>query len=231
MRRFALVWCLCAISLAAAAAYQVRFVPVRVAPIYEAGDHRADRPRVVTNSGFDRLLASNQPADIVKVAEAIKAEPDAVSPITMMVLAIRFYDVGLRDESVFWFYAARDRMATASAVLDMGYQEVQRIGAATRAFALRAGPTINGYALCDVDRYRRIRREALDWVEKNPYATIFVETIPSRTGDRRAHLARGIREVRAELDEEAATLSSPDGRAKLAAARRETEADAKYCWN
>ena len=230
MRRFALVPCLCAITLAAAAAYQVRFVPVRVAPIYEAGDHRADRPRVVTNSGFDRLLASSRPEEIARVAEAVRADPDGVTPITMMVLAIRSYDVGKRDESVFWFYAARDRMATASAVLDMGYAEVQRIGAATRAFALRAGPTINGYALCDVDRYRRIRREALDWVEKNPYATIFVQAIPSHPGDRREHLARSLRELRAEVEEEAAALSSPEGRAKLAVARRETEADAKYCW-
>ena len=29
--------------------------------------------------------------------------------MTMMVLAIRLYDVGLRDDAVFWFYAAKDR--------------------------------------------------------------------------------------------------------------------------
>ena len=216
--------------LPALAAYQVRVVPVRVAPYYEAGDHRADRPRIATHSGFDRLLESTRPEDIRKVGDAIKAEPEGVNPITMMVLAIRSYDVGLRDESVFWYYAGRDRMATASAVLDKGFAEVARIDAATRAFVLRAGPTINGYALCDVDRYRRIRREALEWVDKNPFATIFIETIPARPGDRRSLLARSVRELRTEVEEEAAALGRPEEAAKRAAARREAEADDKYCW-
>jgi len=37
----------------------------------------------------------------------IVARPEAVTPMTMMVLAIRLYDVGLRDDAVFWFYASR----------------------------------------------------------------------------------------------------------------------------
>jgi hypothetical protein len=31
--------------------------------------------------------------------------------MTMMVLAIRLYDAGLRDDAVFWFYVAKDRLA------------------------------------------------------------------------------------------------------------------------
>ena len=115
MRRAALLaTALWAAALPAIAAYQVRFVPVRVAPFYEAGVQRADRPRVATHSGFDRQLASSRPEDITRVRDAIRAAPDSATPITMMVLAIRSYDVGLRDESVFWFYVARDRMATLS---------------------------------------------------------------------------------------------------------------------
>ena len=36
-----------------------------------------------------------------------------LTPMTIMVLAIRLYDVGLRDDAVFWFYAAKNRFATA----------------------------------------------------------------------------------------------------------------------
>ena len=36
-----------------------------------------------------------------------------------MVLAIRFYDVGLRDDAVFWFYAAKDRYLTLDEVVDV----------------------------------------------------------------------------------------------------------------
>ncbi len=224
---------LCAGLLAAAsagAAYQVRFIQVKVVPYYEAGLQRADRPRVNVHSGFDRELASNEAADIAAVRDAIRAAPAQVTPITMMVLAIRLYDVGLRDDAVFWFHAARDRMATAAAALDTNFPEIAPIEAATRAFALRLGPILNGYALCDVERHLRLRRQALDWVEKNPFEKIFVESIPGRPGDRRQHVAGAIRTLRAEAAEDARALARPEEAARLAAARRESDAEAKYCW-
>ena len=230
MRAVVLAIALCSAVLPAGAAYQVRVVPVKVAPFYEAGHSRADRPIVNTSSGFDRLLSSTRPEDIARAREAIAAEPERVTPITLMVLAIRMYDVGMRDESVFWYYVARDRMATATAVLDTDFAEVVRIARATGAFALRAGPTINGYALCDADRYVRQRRQAMDWVEKNPYATIFAQTIPAKPGDRRTLLAEGIRSLRAEMEEDIAALARPGEAARRAAARKQDEAEAKYCW-
>jgi hypothetical protein len=39
--------------------------------------------------------------------------------MTMMVLAIRLYDIGERDEAVFWFYAAKARTIVLLEVLDM----------------------------------------------------------------------------------------------------------------
>ena len=212
------------------AAYQVRSIPVKVAPYYEFSEHREQKPRVATASGFDRQLASLAREDIVAVRDAIRREPAGVSPITMMVLAIRLYDVGLRDDAVFWFHAARDRMATAMAVLDESYKEIVRVEATTSAFALRAGATINGYALCDTSRHVRLRREALDWVAANPYASIFAETIPAKPGERRANLERRLQELRAEAEQEAAALVRPEGMAKLAQSRRETQAEEKYCW-
>jgi hypothetical protein len=217
-------------AASALAAYQVRSVPVKVTPYYEAADHREQKPRVATASGFDRQLASLRAEDIAAVRDAIRAEPASVSPITMMVLAVRLYDVGRRDESVFWFHAARDRMATASAVLDDSFKEIARVEATTRAFALQAGPTINGYSLCDPARHSRSRLEALDWVEKNPYAMLFVETIPAKAGDRRENLASSLARLKAEAAEDAATLASREGVSRLAQSRRETKADEKYCW-
>jgi hypothetical protein len=217
-------------AASAGAAYQVRFIQVKVPPYYEAGPQRADRPRVNVHSGFDRELSSTAPADIAAVRDAIRADPGQVTPITMMVLAIRLYDAGLRDDAVFWFHAARDRMATAAAALDPKDAEIARMEAATRAFALRIGPIMNGYALCDVGRHVRLRREALDWVEKNPFEKVFVETVRARPGDRRQHVAGAVRALRAEAEEDAHALANPEGAAKLAAARRASEAEAKYCW-
>ena len=229
MKSIALAGALC-VALPAIAEYQVRSVPVKIAPFYAASEHRADPPRVATNSGFDRLLSSTRREDVAKVHRAVMAEPDTVSPVTLMVLAIRLYDVGMRDEAVVWYYAARERMATALAVLDPGHAEIARAGAATKAFALRAGPTINGYALCDLERYVRHRRQALDWVEKHPYAMIFVDAIPAKPGDRRAQLAAKLGALRAEMEEEIAVLGRPGEIAKRASARREARAEEKYCW-
>ena len=230
MKPLALALALLLAAAPALAAYQVRSVAVKVAPFYEASEYRNKPPRVLTSSGFDRQLSSLGAEDIVAVRDAIRAEPAFVSPITMMVLAIRLYDVGMRDESVFWFHAARDRMATASAVVDESYKEIVRIGAATRAFSLRAGPTIHGYSLCDPARHVRLRRAALEWVEANPYETIFAETIPAKAGDRRANLAKRLDALRTEAAEDAAALARPEEAAKLAESRRAAKAEEKYCW-
>ena len=47
-------------------------------------------------------LASNKRSDILAARDRILADPKVVTPMTMMVLAIRLYDVGLRDDAVFW---------------------------------------------------------------------------------------------------------------------------------
>ena len=127
-------------------------------------------------------------------------------------------------------YAARARMATATAVLDSSYKEIAKVDATVRAFSLRAGPTINGYALCEPSRQARLRGEALDWVEKNPYAMIFVESIPAKAADRRGAVAQSLKAQRTEAAEDAASLARPEEAARLARSRREDEAEQKYCW-
>jgi hypothetical protein len=57
-----------------------------------------------------------------------------------------------------------------------------------RDFATLAGPFINGYAFCDVANQQAIRAKALDWVEKNPDAAMFMEPFRQRAaiGGRRS---------------------------------------------
>ena len=76
MKSIALAGALC-VALPAIAEYQVRSVPVKIAPFYAASEHRADPPRVATNSGFDRLLSSTRREDVAKVHRAVMADyPD-----------------------------------------------------------------------------------------------------------------------------------------------------------
>jgi hypothetical protein len=106
------------LSSGAFAAEPVRRIDVYVTPFYEAARTPDGQPQVAVGTQFNDLLASNRREDILAARDLIAAKPDLVTPMTLMVLAIRFYDVGLRDDAVFWFYVAKDRYIVMSDVLD-----------------------------------------------------------------------------------------------------------------
>lgn len=150
--------------------------------------------------------------------------------MTLMVLAIRLYDVGLRDEAVFWFYAAKHRCATLAAVLDMSHPALAQVAQATRDFAVTAGPELNGYAFCDLGRQARQRQAALGWVTQHPYRALFIDALPARPGDRQAHLEAALADLRTQAARERDALATPELRARVAAAREANQMQAKYCW-
>ena len=160
-----------AFSLSAAQAEPVRHVGVYVQLYYEAAREPGGTPRVAVGRSFDGL-ASNKREDILSVRDRIVAAPKLVTPMTLMVLAIRLYDVGLRDDSVFWFYVAKDRFLTLDEVVDVGAGGLAQVEDAVRNFSTLAGPIINGYAFCDIANQQAIRAKAADWVERNPYEAI-----------------------------------------------------------
>ena len=88
--------------------------------------------------------------------------------MTLMVLAIRLYDVGLRDDAVFWFYAAKNRYFTLAGVADVRTPQLAQVEDAVRNFAVLAGPVINGYAFCDVANQQKQQAKALQWVTDHP---------------------------------------------------------------
>ncbi len=89
--------------LAALADEPVKHIGIYVQPYYELAKEPGGHPRVAVVESFNSLLASDKRSDIVAARDKIEAKPDLVTPMTMMVLAIRLYDVGMRDDAVFWF--------------------------------------------------------------------------------------------------------------------------------
>jgi hypothetical protein len=151
--------------------------------------------------------------------------------MTLMVLAIRLYDVGLRDDAVFWFYAAKDRYLTLEHVIDVIPGGLASVAVAVRDFTKLAGPFINGYAFCDVTNQQAIRAKALEWVEKNPYEAIFMERLTAKApGDPRAALSRAVAEVTKMAAEERAYLSIPKNVAEMRDTRAKNGMDEKFCW-
>jgi hypothetical protein len=160
----------------AGAAEPLRRIEIYVQPYYESARTPGESPRVAVGEQYNRELASNRREHILAVRDPIAAAPAFVTPMTMMVLAIRLYDVGERDEAVFWFCGAKDRTILLSEVLDMRQSGLAQVEDAVRNFATLAGPVINGYAFCDLAWQKDTHARAVAWVEAHPYEAMFMRT-------------------------------------------------------
>ena len=219
---------LLALGCAAAAAEPVRRIDIYVQPFYQAAAAPDGKPQVAVGGIFNALLSSNTREDILKARDLIVHDAKLITPMTMMVLAIRLYDVGLRDDAVFWFYVAKDRFLVMSEVLDMG--PFAEAGEAVGSFATLAGPTINGYAFCDLAKQAGLHAKAVDWVEQNPYQVMFMERFAGRAGDRNENVKRAVANARERVAKERAYLTDSKNVAGLSAARKANDADVKFCW-
>lgn len=215
---------------AALAQAPVKRIDIYVTPYYEAARDPGGTPEVAVGKTFDALLASNRREDIVKARELIAQGNALVTPMTLMVLAIRLYDTGLRDDAVFWFYAAKDRYATLAGVADMRAPSLAQVEDATRNFATLAGPVINGYAFCNLANQQKIAARALQWTIDNPYQALMLPQLPALPGDRTQNRDRALAQLRDAAAKERAYLADPANAAKFKAQRRENGADARYCW-
>lgn len=213
-----------------ATAEPARRIDIFVEPFYRSGATDTDQPQVHVGKKFDALLASNRREDVLAARDLIAGDPKLVTPMTMMVLAIRLYDVGLRDDSVFWFYAAKDRYFTLVDVAIPNAPALATADDSMRSFAALAGPTINGYAFCDIARQEEQRARALAWVGANPYGAIFLPQIPARSNDRDAALAAALRNLQAGAEKERAYLQDARTRSEFLATRKRNGADERFCW-
>jgi hypothetical protein len=217
-------------SVNAFAAEPVRHIAIHVQPYYEAADSADTRPQVAIGASLSGLLGSTRREDILTARDKILADPKLITPMTMMVLAIRLYDVGLRDDAVFWFYVAKDRFITLSQVIDIEKSGLSQVEDAVGSFATLAGPIINGYAFCDLARQKELRAKALAWVEQNPYRAIFMDRFTAKPGNRAENLKLAIRTARQNVEKEQVYFADPKHVADFYATRSRNEADVKFCW-
>jgi hypothetical protein len=212
------------------AAEPVKTIPVFVTPYYEAAKNAGDEPTVRVGTPYEDILASNNIVDIARARDEMSKNTGNTTPMTMMVLAIRLYDVGLRDDAVFWFYVAKGRYETMAGVLEMNSPMLTGVTEATRNFAILAGPYLNGYAFCDVKNQQLQREKALRWVEKNTYAALFMEQLPALPGDRNANLKKALLKSRQAFETEKKQFDEPAEIADLKRSRKLNDADQQFCW-
>jgi hypothetical protein len=212
------------------AAEPMRRIGIYVQPFYESARLAGGQPRVSVGAQFNDLLSSNKREDVLAARDRILAAPKLVTPMTMMVLAIRLYDVGLRDDSVFWFYVAKDRFIVLSEVLDVKTPQLVSVDEAVRNFATLAGPVINGYAFCDLAKQKMQHAKAVEWVEANSYEVMFRPDIPALPGDRAANARRAIENAKDRAAKERAYFDDAKTVEAYYATRKSNEADIKFCW-
>jgi len=214
----------------AVAAEPVRQIGIYVQPFYESARTPGERPRVAVGSQYNDLLSSNRREDILAARDLIVAKPALVTPMTIMALAIRFYDIGLRDDAAFWFYVAKDRYIVLSEVLNVKTPQLAQADDAVRNFSTLGGPVINGYAFCDLARQKATHAKAVEWVEANPYQVMFRPDAPALPGDRAANAKRAIANAKERAAKESAYFDDPKTREDFYASRKRNEADVKFCW-
>jgi hypothetical protein len=215
---------------AALAAEPVRRIPLTVEPYYAAARDAAAAPHVAVGKQYNEQLASSRPEDILAVRDKVQASPKLVTPMVLMVLAVRLYDVGLRDDAVFWFYAAKDRYIVMSEVLDVRHPGLAQAEDAIKNFSTLAGPIINGYAFCDLAKQKEQHAKAVAWVEANPYEVMFMAQAPALPGDRGENHRRAIANAKDRAAKERAYFENAKTVETYYATRKRNETDVKYCW-
>ena len=214
---FAVAGTLLAIPCGAFAAEPVRQIGIYVQPFYESARMPGGQPRVAVGKQYNDLLSSNRREDILAARDLIVAAPKLVTPMTLMVLSIRLYDVGLRDEAVFWFYAAKDRFIVLSDVLDVKTPQLAQANQAVRAF-------------CDLAKQKQQHAKAVDWVESNLYEVMFMARAPALPGDRAENHKRAIANAKERAAKECSYFDNAKNVEAFYATRKQNDADAKFCW-
>ena len=118
--------------------------------------------------GFSSGLASRNANEVLATTRQMKRQWQRLSFPQLYVGAIRLYDLGYRNEAVYWFYTAQYRARQVSVLLDP--TKIGNVGdpgfelqAAGGAFMQTVGTWINGYAFGNPNRLiatvRRVQRE------------------------------------------------------------------------
>ena len=220
-----------ALAAQAAGDEPVRRIDVYVSPYYAAASEAGGTPQVsVGGAPFDQLLASNRREDILAARDRIQQQPDAITPMTLMVLAIRLYDIGERDDAVFWFYVAKHRYTTLAYSADVNAPALEAANSAMSAFNSLAGPYINSYAFCNVKKQQAANQRAYEWVRDHPYAALYHEKLPRLPGDPQANIQKGLDAIAKGIADEKALVADPKAMVELQQRRKKNNVDAQFCW-
>src|SRR5438067_894030 len=133
--------------------------PARI-EVYITPYYNSEGP-VVEIGRFGKGLAAKDEPEFVETILKMKQSWNGLRFPEMYVAAIRLYDLGFRNESIYWFYSAQYRGRLFASLVDqermgsMGAPAFELVQTAN-AFQQLVGPYLNGYAFGDIDRLIQI---------------------------------------------------------------------------
>lgn len=130
-------------------------MPIAVTPFYDSQGTQIDV------GDYSQQLGIGHLEGLSALAQEMTEQKEALTPEQMYVLAIRFYDLGDRDQALYWYYEAQFR----ARLFQQAIEPVQMVRVGEPAFELstaydsfqqKAGEFINGYAGCDLENWVQI---------------------------------------------------------------------------
>ena len=178
---------------------------------------------------YSQQLGTPDLQELTVLAQEMAQQKGELTPEQMFVLAIRLYDLGEKDDSVYWFYEAQFRAKLFRTSLDAdhiaGISELSSgLLSSYEAFTELAGEYINGYAGCDVDNWVNIAKIVKDSNPTPPELdklfpnAVFVER--SRWQGLNDEVAAGLGALIDELSKAKETIRQQ---------RTANDLDARYC--
>ncbi|WP_373778071.1 hypothetical protein [Glaesserella sp.] len=221
---FSLLALTCVGSYAQTDAAPVKSIDIYVAPYYSAANGVPEYVQVYTK--IDALLMKNTRESFQQAVNIVEADPAFVTPMTMYALAARAYDLGLRDEAVFWYYVGQSRLSMVDHVLDLSKMSMAEYA----GFDRLVGAVVNPYAFCRIEKQRELQLKAVNWVKSHPYQALFEASIPSKQQDRQKALADAINNLDKSLADTKAYFDVAKNRAEFELQRQENKVDQRFCW-
>lgn len=103
-------------------------------------------------------LTSCKQAVALEAAREVLDDPATLSdPVKLFTPSLVLFDQGMRDEAVFWFYAAQLRMRYQAVIRGGDYNQVLSV------MLMSVGPPINTYAFQDTGKLSHILDQVLEW--------------------------------------------------------------------
>lgn len=129
-------------------------MPIYVTPFYNSEGLKIDVGK------HSETLAQANAKTILQFCDNLKKEKDNLRAEVMYVTAVRLYDLGHKDEAVYWYYTAQYRGRLFSSLLEP--EKIGSIGnepfelrAAYGSFNQLSGEYINGYGFGDLKKLEK----------------------------------------------------------------------------